>query len=87
MTFIWGLLKPFLPSPMVLLMYGGIALGVLSFFTWFGVHYYNKGWNAAIAAIAEDNQEAVNEANRARTKVRDCRNGGGTWDTVGGVCR
>lgn len=47
---------------------------------------YNKGWDAAIAAVAAKNKEAVKDAERVKTKVKDCFDSGGDWDVVNGKC-
>jgi uncharacterized protein (UPF0333 family) len=55
--------------------------------TYWSIHEYDKGYNAAIEAIAAKDREAVNAVNKAKSKVDDCNNGGGTWDSTVGVCR
>jgi hypothetical protein len=52
----------------------------------FSNHYYNKGWAAAIAAIAAQDRKAVDAKDKAIETVRACRDSGGTWDVVNGVC-
>lgn len=51
-------------------------------------HYtiYSRGYDAAIADIAAENKEAVDAADKVRSQVRDCFDGGGDWDVVGRVC-
>jgi hypothetical protein len=61
----------------------GIGVGWLSFSN----HYYNKGWYAALHAVAAQDAKAINEAKNAREIVRQCRDGGGTWDVPSGMCR
>lgn len=48
---------------------------------------YTRGYDAAIADIADENQEAVDAANTLRKKRRDCIAGSGVWDTTVGLCR
>jgi hypothetical protein len=58
---------------------------------WFGTSIYNKvyyrGYNAAIAAIAAQDKEAVDAAEKARSLVRECNaTDGMRWDTTRGLC-
>lgn len=65
---------------------GGVLIAVIAAY-WFWHHtVYNRGYDAAIAAIAAENKEAVDAADRARQKVRACADSGGNWDVTGGVC-
>jgi hypothetical protein len=57
-----------------------------SLYAYMRVHYYNNGWNAAIHAIAAQDQRAIDERNKALETVRACRARGGTWNVVDGVC-
>jgi len=52
----------------------------------FSNHYYNKGWAAAIHAIAARDQKAVDAKNKALETVKACRDSGHEWDVVNGVC-
>ena len=64
-----------------------VAIGIaVSGYAYLRVHYYNAGWSAAIHAIAAQDQRAINERNKALETVKACRDRGGTWDVVGGVC-
>ena len=65
---------------------GAIIVGVLIGWLTFKTHYYNQGWAAAIHAIAAQDQKAINERNKALAEVKACRDGGGTWDVINGVC-
>lgn len=40
---------------------------------------YNRGWQAAIEAVAAQDKEAVDAADKARARVRACYDGGGVW--------
>lgn len=40
---------------------------------------YNRGWHAAIEAVAAQDKEAVDAADKARARVRACYDGGGMW--------
>lgn len=62
------------------------AATVIGLITWNQVRQYNKGWNAAIAAIAAEDQKAVDHAIRARSTVRECRDSGGVWRQDAGKC-
>ena len=50
------------------------------------VHYYNKGWHAAIAAVAKKDKEALDAVDSAVSKVDDCVRRNGSWDSTSGVC-
>lgn len=49
-------------------------------------HIYNLGYAAAIEAVAAQDKDAIDATEKARARVRDCRNSGGVWDTARGVC-
>lgn len=55
--------------------------------TYWSVHEYNKGWHAAIAAIAKKDQGAIDESIKAKSEVDACYRRGGTWSVVDGVCQ
>lgn len=63
-----------------------IAIGCLVGWAVFATHYYNKGYNAAIVAVAAKNEAARKAVERATRDVEDCIRHGRTWDTVDGVC-
>ena len=60
----------------------GVGVGWLSFKT----HYYNQGWNAAIAAIALKNKEATDAVNKATSQVDACNFIHGRWNVSSGMC-
>ena len=60
----------------------GVGMGWLIFST----HYYNKGWAAAIHAVAAQDQRAVNAAHKAIETVKTCRDSGHQWNVADGVC-
>jgi len=64
-----------------------IAIGCLIGWGIFANHYYVKGWNAAIAAIAAKNEAASHAVEKATKDVEDCLRSGRAWDTVDGMCR
>lgn len=47
---------------------------------------WNEGYQAAIQKIAEQDKEAVDAANEARRKRRDCSISGGVWNASSGFC-
>lgn len=47
---------------------------------------YQSGYNAALADIAEENDEAIARAVAKRNVWKDCRSRGGTWDQTSGTC-
>lgn len=55
--------------------------------TWVHHKIYQEGYDAAIAAVAADNKEAIDAANTARERVRACNAlDGMRWDQVAGEC-
>jgi hypothetical protein len=71
----WAFLKPFLPYAIGAALVGGVWL-----------HGDHNGYNRAIQHVAEENKEAVDAAEAARARVRDCINRGMRWDTASGQC-
>lgn len=73
-----------------LLAKAGVVLGLVALAgTAYGVWHhkiYNNGYSAAIAAIARQDQEAINAAKSARATFRSCVDGGGMWDATSGKC-
>lgn len=74
-----------------LLVQIGVLLGIFAvvaaaYFGW-KTHVYNNGWNAAIAAIAAQDKNAVEAARAARNTFRACVDGGGVWDVTNGKCQ
>lgn len=48
---------------------------------------YQSGYDAAIADVTHQNQEAVDAVNEGRARVRDCNaRDGMRWDQVAGEC-
>lgn len=47
---------------------------------------YNRGYAAAVEAIAKRDKVAIDAVRKATTEVRSCYAGGGTWDATRGVC-
>jgi hypothetical protein len=66
---------------------GGIVIAILGAYA--GWHYtiYKRGYDKAITDIAAENKEAVDAANKARIRVRECYASGGSWDQSGGMCQ
>lgn len=62
-------------------------VGMLGGDVYIGVHFYNKGWNAAVASIAAKDRKANDAADKATANVDACYAGGGTWDAADGVCQ
>ena len=84
MAILWAILRPLLPR---LLLYLSIAGALGSGFLWLKTHYYNKGWAAAIDAIAREDKEASDAANKQRQKVSECSASMREWDVTSGVCK
>lgn len=55
--------------------------------TYFYTSGYNAGYRVAINQVAAKNKEASDAVKKAITKVDACNAGGGTWDTVSGLCQ
>ncbi|MGY3392923.1 hypothetical protein ACVWW6_005514 [Bradyrhizobium sp. USDA 3311] len=64
----------------------GILLAIAGAIEIFKVHYTNQGYQQALDDIAADNKEAIDAADKARSRVRNCRDAGGVWDAARGVC-
>lgn len=69
-----------------LIMIGSViaALGI-GYGGWY-IHVYNKGYNAAIAAIARQDAKAIARATAARSAVNECADRGLRWDQSTGKC-
>lgn len=78
----------FLLTPIGRWLAGLTIIGVLAGGAdlYLSVHYYNKGWHAAIAAVAAKDKEALDAVDSAVSKVDECIRRNGSWDTSTGVC-
>jgi len=63
-----------------------IAIGFLIGWGMFADHYYVKGWNAAVVAVANKNEEAKRAVEKITRQIDECNRIGGNWDTTLGVC-
>ncbi|WP_375782924.1 hypothetical protein ACE10Z_23710 [Bradyrhizobium sp. Pha-3] len=55
---------------------------------WVGRHgEYERGYKAALAHIAVEDEQAINGAWELRQTWKDCRTRGGKWDQSTGVCQ
>jgi hypothetical protein len=79
----------FLLTPIGRWLAGLAILGVLAGGAdlYLSVHYYNKGWHAAIAAVAKKDQEALNAVKKSESEVDACYAAGRVWSTTDGVCQ
>jgi hypothetical protein len=68
------------------LIAGAIGLAILTA-ACFAIYtsIYNRGWHAAIEAVAARDKEAVDAADKARARVRACYDAGGVW--AEGACK
>lgn len=82
---LWALVS----SPIGRLLIGGLVAAVTlgSSYLYLRVHYYNEGWNAALHAVAAQDERANNAADKAKETVRACRIAGGEWDVPSGMCK
>ncbi len=87
MNLLWIFIKPLIPSTSALFLYAGIALVLSGSFVGWSIHQYNKGYSAAIYAIARKDKEAIDAADEASKVVSQCFDSGRTWDDIGGLCR
>lgn len=80
----WWLSPAFKPQ----LLHLAVALTV---FTVASTYFYTQGWErgygAALAAVARADQGAVDRVNAGKSLIKACRDRGGTWDVVAGVCK
>lgn len=58
---------------------GGAVIGA-------AVHYENKGYAKAIAAVAAKDRGAINDVHEATKQVDACYSAGRTWNVVDGLC-
>ncbi|MDQ2079472.1 hypothetical protein RA307_04695 [Xanthobacteraceae bacterium Astr-EGSB] len=65
----------------------GVAAVVAGAYGAWHHHVYRSGYDAAIAAVARQDQEAINAARQGRDRYRSCLTSGGLWDTTSGQCR
>lgn len=74
---------PFLAQIVTLLAL--IAAVVGGYWYWHS-HVYNKGWNDHALAVEMQDAKAVAASTLARQTVAKCRDAGGEWSVVNGVC-
>jgi len=77
------LLRPYLFQ---IALYGAITVAAGAGFGALKLHYTHVGYQQALEDIAADNKEAIDAADQARERVRNCRASGGVWDAANGVC-
>lgn len=65
---------------------GLAALVVGGGFLWVKTHYEDIGYQKALAAVAAQDQRAIDAAGKARTTVTMCFDSGGTWNVENGTC-
>lgn len=55
---------------------------------WLGaaIHYENKGYAKAIAAVAAKDKGAIDGVRQAKARVVECYGSGRTWNVTDGVC-
>lgn len=85
---LWYFTPAFLSESRTVLFNVAIGATVFTFAsTYFFTNGYNAGYALAINQIAAKNKEAKDAVDKAITKVDECNNRGGTWDTVSGMCQ
>ncbi len=66
---------------------GAIVLAVIGGgVTWWSVKQYDKGYAAAIAAIAAQDKEAVDAVNKTVSDIDACVKSGGVWRQSSSQC-
>jgi hypothetical protein len=82
----FGLFRVLSRKLRIIIIGGAIAAIAAGYGLW---HHkvFNSGWNAAIAAIAAQDKEAIDAARSARANWRSCVDDGGVWNASTGQCR
>lgn len=73
-----------LPHLRAILLTIGVSAAVASYIY---AAAYKEGYQYAVNQVAAKNAEATHAVENAKTKVDQCFNSGGDWDTVSGVCQ
>lgn len=75
-------------APYVLRMALGAGIVALAGIGWAtaAIHYENKGYAKAIAAVAAKDKGAIDDVNVAKHQVDACYSSGRSWNVVDGVC-
>jgi hypothetical protein len=83
-----ALLQAFLGAGLVtkLIVIGSLIVSATVVYGGWYLHVYNKGYRAAIVAIAKQDKRAVKAATDARATLRDCTSRGLVWDQSTGQC-
>lgn len=65
----------------------GIAItAIVGAYSYWHHTVYQRGYNAAIYAIATKDKEAINAANKISSEVDRCYDSNRSWDAINGVC-
>lgn len=75
-------------APFMTRIIAGAIIAALAGGGWFGVaiHYENKGYAKAIAAVAAKDKGAIDGVRQAKARVDECYGSGRTWNVTDGVC-
>ncbi len=65
----------------------GAAAAVLAAYKIWEYRVYHRGYDAAIAAIAAQDERAINAAKAGRDRYRTCVESGSVWDVTSGECQ
>lgn len=71
---------------MRLIIAGLITSAIGGGFIFLKVHYEHVGRDKAIAAIAANEKETLDEVNAAKQKIDECYARRGAWDSSVGLC-
>lgn len=74
----------FVPVFKIQLLQIAIAVTV---FTVASTYFYSRGYEAALAAVAREDADAIARVAAGAVDVQACRARGGTWDVTTGACR
>jgi hypothetical protein len=66
----------------------GAAVAAFAGASWItvAVHYENKGYAKAIAAVAAKDKGAIDGVREAKARVDECYGSGRAWNVTDGVC-
>lgn len=75
-------------APLVTRIIIGAVIAALAGAGWLGVavHYENKGYAKAIAAVAAKDKGAIDGVRQAKGRVDECYSSGHSWNSSDGVC-
>lgn len=83
---IQSVVRAVLACKVCLIVLGAVALALSSY--WYGRHgQYERGYAAAVAEIAAEDEKAIANALEKRDVWQKCHDANGTWDQTTGDCK